>query len=622
MRLKEQTSIFNMGDTSIRVKEVVPIYKQVLEVLQEHNRFYIAWDKHSQEKFYQSVLSEFHRIEKEEGDNLFGNLNRTETKGLDKRGRTLTNALVKVGFVDSNRKLSDVAKRYISGEDIELDDLEKFFGLTDDNLTYFRQLLKLRVYDSETNYYFYNFRFALAFLARYDKVPVNDFLWILESIKPSFLPEKIKKLIDNYLPVYNNEKTFNQYRDEEFSDYILVTDRVIDAHRMFQERDFTDDNFKKLFPNRKNSTKSLKYKSFVLAIIKFIEDKNYQNLEMLLRLSREDDIKKAFGGGRRIFDVKKGDSIQDFLERNKENQILSGKYFEIYFAFAWSKHNDLIREYSDMCKRIFSLSGVISFNQGIASLGQPWLLPKIIKESGSSFTLSGEDDYDSYESNIKSPFYADDSLMKILNLTEKQAGKIKSDIAKEFDIKEVSNIQSYIADKQEQDFRKFVEQKFDVKTVILILKAISRREDDKVQKLVTDNALVPTIFEYVLAIAWYYISNKQFNLRKSMQLTFAANNLPLSHAGGNKGDIEIEYPDRMVLLEATLMDKSTQKRGELEPVIRHSVNLALSTDKPLQTVFVANEVDNNVVNIFRATSFIQLNGTLSDGTVNGLNIFA
>lgn len=38
MRLKEQTSIFNMGDTSIRVKEIIPIYKQTLKVLHRHNQ--------------------------------------------------------------------------------------------------------------------------------------------------------------------------------------------------------------------------------------------------------------------------------------------------------------------------------------------------------------------------------------------------------------------------------------------------------------------------------------------------------------------------------------------------------------------------------------------------------
>ncbi|MTV88323.1 AlwI family type II restriction endonuclease, partial [Streptococcus pneumoniae] len=107
---------------------------------------------------------------------------------------------------------------------------------------------------------------------------------------------------------------------------------------------------------------------------------------------------------------------------------------------------------------------------------------------------------------------------------------------------------------------------FGITKVSEVLSFISQRNDKKVQELVTDNALVPTIFEYILAIAWYYISDKKFQLRKSMQLTFSADNLPLSHAGGNKGDIEIEYSDKMLLLEATLMDKSTQKRGELEPV--------------------------------------------------------
>ncbi|MDE8031848.1 AlwI family type II restriction endonuclease [Streptococcus mutans] len=527
-----------------------------------------------------------------------------------------------MGFINANRNLSSVGIRYISNDDIVFDKLEKLFGLKTDNITYLRQLLKLRVYDSHSDKYFYNFRFALAFLSKYDKVPISDFLWILESIKPSFSKTKIEKIIDNYESVYRNTKTFDQYRDEEFSDYVLITDRVTEAHIMFENRDFTDENFKRLFPNRKSSNKSLKYKQFVLTLIDFLEHKTEQKLKTLLDISKANDIKKAFGGGRMLFDTKKGDSIQEFLDKNGESPLLSGKYFEIYLAFAWSKHNDLIREYSDMCKRIFSLSGVISFNQGIASLGQSWLLPKIIKSSGNSFILSGEENYEAYENDLSSPFYQNDSLMTILDISGSQAEEIEKSIAKEFGISNIANIQEFIADKQEKEFRKFIEQEFYVSKVITILEAISQRNDKKVQELVTDNALVPTIFEYILAIAWYHVSNKQFALRKSMQLTFSVDNLPLSHAGGNKGDIEIEYPDKMLLLEATLMDKSTQKRGELEPVIRHSVNLALSTEKPLQTIFVANEVDNNVVNIFRATSFIQLDGTLTNGSVDGLDIFA
>lgn len=69
------------------------------------------------------------------------------------------------------------------------------------------------------------------------------------------------------------------------------------------------------------------------------------------------------------------------------------------------------------------------------------------------------------------------------------------------------------------------------------------------------------------------------------------------------------------------MDMSAQKRGELEPVIRHSINFEISNNGS-QTIFIANELDNNVLNIFRASQHIQFNGTLNAGTIDGLSIFA
>lgn len=57
--------------------------------------------------------------------------------------------------------------------------------------------------------------------------------------------------------VYDNNKTFEQYRDEEFANHILIPKRVDEARKMFSIKDFADENFKNLFPNRKNSNKSL-----------------------------------------------------------------------------------------------------------------------------------------------------------------------------------------------------------------------------------------------------------------------------------------------------------------------------------------------------------------------------
>lgn len=96
---------------------------------------------------------------------------------------------------------------------------------------------------------------------------------------------------------------------------------------------------------------------------------------------------------------------------------------------------------------------------------------------------------------------------------------------------------------------------------------------------------------------------------------------PLGHAAGGDGDIIINYPDLTVMLEATLMKKNVQKRGELEPVIRHTTNLAIRSENQVKTIFVADELDDNVINIFRASSYIELEGTNVDGKVQGVNIF-
>ncbi|MDG6146365.1 AlwI family type II restriction endonuclease, partial [Lactococcus formosensis] len=48
-------------------------------------------------------------------------------------------------------------------------------------------------------------------------------------------------------------------------------------------------------------------------------------------------------------------------------------------------------------------------------------------------------------------------------------------------------------------------------------------------------------------------------------------------------------------------------------------NSSIST----QSIFIANELDNNVLNVFRGTQFIELNGTQqNNGCLSGLNIFA
>ena len=129
-----------------------------------------------------------------------------------------------------------------------------------------------------------------------------------------------------------------------------------------------------------------------------------------------------------------------------------------------------------------------------------------------------------------------------------------------------------------------------------------RTKDKQIKELVSPDATVPTIYEYLVGIAWYYFSGKKIDLLGSY-------NEPLIHAGGGQGDIVIYEDTRVVMLEATLMNQNSQKRGEWEPVLRHSINLkakeeAEGTGREVTTFFIADRFDANTINIWKAVASV------------------
>lgn len=89
------------------------------------------------------------------------------------------------------------------------------------------------------------------------------------------------------------------------------------------------------------------------------------------------------------------------------------------------------------------------------------------------------------------------------------------------------------------------------------------RKMKKIQEMVTDLAKVPDIFEYILAIAWFYLSDTEYSIIDSLKLPLDANFKPLGHASGGDGDIIINHPNLTVMLEATLMKKMFKNEENL-----------------------------------------------------------
>ena len=176
-------------------------------------------------------------------------------------------------------------------------------------------------------------------------------------------------------------------------------------------------------------------------------------------------------------------------------------------------------------------------------------------------------------------------------------------------------------------FHKLIEERFPNDTIIALLGHFEKRNDEEIRTLVTDNADIPTIFEYILGIAWYIISEKQGDVLEYMNLSLEADLLPRTHAGGGEADIvwnyekTSEYPKHTLLIEATLADGSNQRRMEMEPVSRHLGEYCLKNpDKEAYCIFITTFLNMNVISDFRARKsmiYYSADGTKS---INGMKI--
>ena len=120
-----------------------------------------------------------------------------------------------------------------------------------------------------------------------------------------------------------------------------------------------------------------------------------------------------------------------------------------------------------------------------------------------------------------------------------------------------------------------------------------------------DNAIeipkdeTPAYFEWTLwraALAIDHMVNKPYEVRG---FRLDSDFLPVTTAGGGKGDLYCEFEDFMILTEVTMSTSSRQEAMEGEPVRRHVSDAVLSYNKPVYGLFLAIRIDTNTAETFR-----------------------
>lgn len=585
-------------------------YKQAVEsspdVFKKHDNydsFITELNKKENWKFKNALeTNHFLEIRKESGK--YKNLLESIDLGIEDRARHYTSNLVKIGFADEKRNISESGKTLLYPTMIEKDEFEKILPLDFANIIYLRQLLKLKIFDSAKENFYAPFVLAIYILLRKERFSENEFLEIIQGFSPY---SKIDD-IENYIDFYNAGDVVNFFEPEipeEFENDSKLEKNI----------------FSKYFKNQKSSATTDIYFNFYSLLFDFSKTFSEQTLEKLLAYykSEKDILKKAFGKGKEVFNIKSKDiSADDF--KNQNPQFFSGNLNKnLYAIFSKSKQLDAIREYSDTTKRIFKATGLISFENGYAELAFRDICSCIFDIDDLERNFIGKienqttcNSYEEYESGTESYFCSAKSVSEILNYDGQKISQIINQIKAIYKEADIGNIPDIVAEKRSEEFKKFIFEKYPLQKVKDILSLFSdRTNDNKIKETVNPDANVPTIFEYIVGIAWFYFSGCRINLLKSFNLTLSANFEPLMHAGGGQGDIVIYEKDKVVMLEVTLMNANSQKRGEWEPVLRHSANLKIDEEsnglkREVTTFFIADEFDYNTINIWKAVSSVSL----------------
>ena len=109
----------------------------------------------------------------------------------------------------------------------------------------------------------------------------------------------------------------------------------------------------------------------------------------------------------------------------------------------------------------------------------------------------------------------------------------------------------------------------------------------------------PMYLEWTLwraALAIDHLVNKPYEIRG---FRLDADFMPVSFAGGGKGDLYCEFDEFTILTEVTMSTSSRQEAMEGEPVRRHVSEAVLKYDKPVYGLFIAVRIDTNTAETFR-----------------------
>lgn len=582
---------WSVGTTSFRTKhfnekieEQLLLLKEFFEFPENRNE---TWSRNTelQTKYYNFLKDK--------------NFIRGNESRPDKFAREKTSSLESMGLIDSERRLTEVGialsklsenKTFIDNNDLNIDG---------DSYIFTKQLLKTskNIDGNIVRPYIV----LIYILSKLKYLTKDEFMYCLplciNNTTTLKIIESIEKLRLGQITL-----------DEIIIDIILSKNNYKKAKELFLSNNVTEDLICLIGMNRNSGHGgSERYDKIYYALYKELKEvcvnKNNDKLANIVRILSSDDFKLSAFWKKLLFTTSRTITLlrnpliyktdTEIYNVNNESEF-KNIFFNLMHLY---KVKATLHDYCDVNKRFFNLTETIIFEDEKVQFD---IIPKY---------YFGDTANQLYESAFEESalLVNNCSINEIFPSLSFDINNIYRKIQDDFDITitDENDIKSLIKNNRLTRFRKLIEDKFDIPKLLQLLDCFEERNDEQIYKLVTDNANVPTIFEYIVGIIWYIISGFEGDILEFMNLSLQSNLLPKSHAGGGISDIIYKYspseyyPKHSLLLECTLMEGTTQRQGEMEPVSRHLCNYMLDENINAYCSFVSNNLHASIISDFR-----------------------
>lgn len=599
-KITANSGLISFGNTGARLSDPRATYVRILNALVEFRKLNKDWSIKDQSGF--GVLL---------GELGVFDIKTNNTVSSDKDVRVKTGFISQLGFT-TNERIVTSAGRELLANSLNFETNE--FDISNESFTYVKQFLKYQQNDFEV---FPLLSLIYSIIEFNNELPIDFVTYVWSGSQTE------KELVDNI----KNYKKHSVYKETVYQSALnAVNTKIVEknAENFFANHNISDKKELKvllyaILPHGKGDT----FKNKTIALFHDIhfywlnkntwsEPQKRKFIQNKLK-SRHKDIssKKPSYYLESLFNTTSLNNSSDWkklITSFEKTPLISSKderdfVVNFHVLYMFIKKLSLCEEYRDLNSRHLKLLDIFVFEYGKLKLDLVfWYIFKSVKDDLLKVKPLPQNEYtkklESSQKNIGEIY----DFLKI-NIVE-----LSKQIATDFPEVKNLGLQNFALKKKEERLLELVNTVFTKENIIKIFENIYPRKDHEIRKLIKEwyqdyEATIPALFEYLLGISFYWLSEKQVRISDILNSGLDANLLPKTHTAGGQADIVFSFKDKDYLIEATLSENDGQRKMEAEPVPRHLAKHILEVNPNSLALFVAGQLDPNNLVVLRNYKF-------------------